>query len=254
MELAASSYLNGFSACAIVVVATIFGIRFMQRYRKEHKPLMLFVSLLGYQFVGLYLGPLFSFWSLIFTGSNISAPLYIQLSYTVAPLAFLNSLWLGFSIFAPQKKNIVIIIFGLSAIPFYIALFGFPNAMIGMDTDVAILNASGLMLDISLKSVLMGILALYILSGMLVLGTGFIRLRLKVGGAERKRATYLAIGAFLFGIAGILDSAVASDYIVIARIIMVTFLLVDYLGWWARITPKPAAPSFNIAINTAGIN
>ncbi len=252
--LADSTYLNGISAIAIVIVAIVFGIRFMQRYRRENKKLMLFVSLLGFQFVGLYLGPFVSFWSLVFNDANISATLYGQLSYTVAPLAFVNSLWLGFSIFAPAKKKLVLIIFGLSAIPFYIALFGFPNVMIGTETDVALLNASGLMLDISLKSVVLGILALYILSGMLVLGTGFIRLRMKVGGAERKRATYLAIGAFLFGIAGMLDTTVSSEFIVIARMIMVTFLVVDYFGWWARITPKPSSPILKAPINIPEIN
>ncbi len=226
----------------------------MQRYRREKKKLMFFVSLLGFQFVALYLGPFVSFWSLIFTGANIDPILYGQLSYTVAPLAFLNSLWLGFSIFAPQKKNMVLLIFGLSAIPYYIALYGFSAAMIGTETEVALLNASGLMLDIALKSVVLGILALYILSGMLVLGTGFIKLRLKVGGMERKRATYLAIGAFLFGIAGMLDTTISSEYIMLARMIMVTFLVVDYFGWWAKITPKPSSPILKAPINIPEIN
>lgn len=92
MELPVITYSNGLSAFAVALVATIFGIMFYLRYRKEKKYLMLFVSLLFFTFLGLYLGPVVTFWSLIFTGVNINSTLFAQLSYTVAPLALINSI------------------------------------------------------------------------------------------------------------------------------------------------------------------
>lgn len=125
--------------------------------------------------------------------------------------------------------------------------------MIREDIPVNTLNAAGLMLDVSYTSLMLGILSFYIWSAIILLGIGFLKLRFRVGGAERKRATYLSIGAFLFGFAGVLETWILPALIMVARIVMIMFLLFDYAGWWARITPKPGTPTFNASKKTSKI-
>ncbi len=241
MVLDFSTYLNGISGIAVAIVAGFVGVRFILNYRREHKKLMPYVSIVGFSFVGLYLGPIVTFWSLVFTGVNIDPVLYGQLSYMVAPVAIINAMWLGFSIFNPEKRKLAVEVFLIAGVIFYIAILGFPADMIQPDAAISVLNAEGRMLDISLKSVVFAILAFDILAVIFILAGGFYYLRPKISGIDRQRATYLCWGFLCFGIAGLLETAIATDYVVIARIIMITFLVLIYLGFSAKSTAEPEA-------------
>ncbi len=238
MVLPLSTYLNGISACAVAIVAGYMGVSFLLKYHREHKNLMPYVSILGFSFVGLYLGPLVTFWSLVFTGQNIDTLLYGQLSYVTAPIAILNGMWLGFSIFNPEKRKIAMYVFSIAAIVFYIALFGFPGDMMVSDAP-----AEGQMLDISLKSVVLVLLLFDIISVVLILDRGFYKLSRQITGVDRKRAINLFWGFIFFAIAGSLETVIATDFVVIARIIMMLFIVFVYMGFSAKATPEPEAPA-----------
>jgi len=256
MIIASSTLVNGISASIVDFLGFLMGVLFLIKYFREKKGLMPYVSFIGFTFMGLYLGPTVTFWSLVFTNANVSFVTYDQLSYVVCPIGFASMLYLGFSIFNPDKKNLAGIIYLATAVPYYIFLFGFPDAMVVINQScitsglsatqcVDTLNANGQMIDISLQSGQFILNLLYIISVLIFLGGGFYYLRLKIAGIDRQRATYLAWGFSCFAIAAIIENALGSYgdvYKIIARVIMATFLLLVYKGFSAKKAPDIQAP------------
>jgi hypothetical protein len=138
-------------------------------------------------------------------------------------------MWLGFSIFNPDRKKIVTGIFLLTIIPFYIFLFGFPSTQVVTNTI-----QPGDMIDIAFSPtipVLLGLMGLYIVAAVFVLGGGFLSLQRRISGVDRRRAIFVAIGLFCFGAGGSFEVLIASDYVVVARILIIIFLIFSYLGY-----------------------
>jgi len=246
MALADITLINGISIMAIGIVAAVIGVWFLLRYFLEKKKLLPFVSILGFCWVAQYLGPLTTFWSLVFTGQNIAPELYLQLSFTISPVAITNSIWLGFSIFAPKWRKLATIIFSASAVPYYIALYGMTSIMYKPNAPNVYLDANGLPLDTSLQSLLLWINIAYILTAMFILGVGFFLLRKKVTGSEKQRALFMGFAYMLFGIAAILETietyGEAVLYVlIVARILMAAYLVLVYLGFSSK-AAKDAAP------------
>ena len=226
-------------------IATFIAVRFLVRYFREKKSLMPFVSILGFCWVWNYLGPLITFWSLVITGANIDPKLYFLLSYTAGPIAILNAIWLGFTIFNPERKKKVFAVYLGTAVVWYIAQFGFSDSMFRTNGDMNQLNATGTMINIALDSVLIILGLFYIFSAIFVVGGGFYVLRKRITGVDRKRATYVSSAHILFGIASITEALLGSygDIIkIIARAMMATYLVLIYLGFSAKATAKPDAP------------
>jgi hypothetical protein len=248
LNLSISAYFNGISAIGVVVAAGVLGVGFLAKYIHEKKKLLPYVSIMGFSFVAFYLGPFTTFWSLVLYGVNINPILYTQLSYTVAPICVSDVMWLGFSIFNPDRKKIATGIFLLTIIPFYIFLFGFPS------TQVLTNNIQpGDMLDIAFSPtipVLLGLMGLYIVAAVFVLGGGFISLQRRISGVDKQRAIFVAIGLFCFGAGGSFEVLIASDYVVVARILIVIFLVFSYLGYrpiskLEQRTPHAVEPKIN---------
>lgn len=238
MTIETSTLVNGISACSIFIISVPFFIKFLIRYKRERKGLLPFVCILFITFPFFYLGPVVTFLSLIITSHNIPVLLYAQLSYTVAPIAITNTMYLGFTLFNPDKKKIAFYLFMLSAIPYYICLFGFPNQMIELSSSsVAALDNAGFMIDISIISVLFAINAIYILSMVFILTGGCYYLQQKITGFERKKIRYLACGYLILGLGFILENAIGSQgdlAKIAARILVLIAIFLFYFGFSSR--------------------
>ncbi len=92
------------------------------------------------------------------------------------------------------------------------------------------------MLDIQLASVVEYMVIGYIVCVVLILAINFYKIRPKLTGDMRRWATFLTIGFFLFAIAGILDTVLSSEFIVIARIIMALSVIYIYKGFYVKET------------------
>jgi hypothetical protein len=258
MTIAPSSLINGISACTVMALGVTIGISFLIRYSREKKGLMPFASFTGWSLFGFYLGPFVTFWSLILNRSNISFILYGQLSYAITPIAIVNAMWLGFSIFNPDRKKLAAGIYAATAVPYYIALFGFPQLMIVGNAScgalsagacLASLNGAGLMVDISLSSVMLALNAFYILSVFLILVGGFLTLRRKIAGEGQKRVTLLMLGFLFFGIAGLMENTLGDlgDIAkILARVVMAACAICVYLGFSAKGVKRERARFFKL--------
>ncbi len=201
----------------------------MIKYSHERKSLLPFAGLLGVVVGFFYLGPTTTFISLLFTESNITPTTYGLLSYSHVPFGIMAAMWLGFSIFNPDRRKRALSIFGASGVVYYIALIGWPNAMFtpGVNNPLEVL-------DIQLASVVEYMVIGYIACVVLILAINFYKIRPKLSGEPRRWATYLTLGFFLFAIAGILDAVLSSEFIVAARIIMALAVIYIYKGFYVK--------------------
>lgn len=238
MTIATSTLINGISACTIFTLSVIICVRFLVRYAHTKKNLLPFVGIMFLCFSGLYLGPVVTFFSIIIANQNISVTLYAQLSYSFSTFAISDVMWLGFTLFNPNRKKIVLCVYLLTGIPYFIALYGFPNQMIMLSaSSVSALNLAHKMINISLTSVLFALSAFYVLSFVFILTGGFYYLQRKITGFEQKKATYLALGYFILGIGFILEIALGDlgDLAkVSARVLVLIAISLLYIGFSTR--------------------
>ncbi len=230
------SYLNGLSAIVVLSLGIITFARIMVKYSHERKNLLPFAGILGVVVGFFYLGPATTFVSLIFTQTNITNTTYGLLSYSHVPLAICDAMWLGFSIFNPDRRKLAVSLFAASGVVYYIALFGWTDKMFtyGSGYDLACVPPNCEMLDIQLASVVEFMVIGYIACVVLILAINFYKIRPKLTSDMRRWATYLTVGFFLFAIAGILDTVLSGEFIVIARVIMALAVIYIYKGFYVK--------------------
>ncbi len=219
--------VNIITEIIVTIVTLVLGFSFLNRYRKTKKELMPYVALLGFLSAMFYLGPIASFISLLTTATNLDKNTVAFLSYSHMPALMVVAMYLGFSIFNPDQKKLGVFIFTCTAVPYWIALFGFPDVMIG---EVPV--ASGELIDITIQSVVLAILAVYILSSLIILGGGFYALRKRLDGKDKRKATDLCLAFVIFAMAGILE-ATTPIFAFIARILMIISYIFMYRGFSA---------------------
>ncbi len=227
MVLSPLTILNGVSAIIVSGLGFSIGIYFFLKYSRTKKPLLPVAGILFFCFFTLFLGLSISFIKLVAVGENIT---YIEMgliAYSAAPIEIMCTMYLGFELFKPNWKKSMLILYALSAIVFYIALWGFPSDMLGYNLP----DPSDL-LDISLRSVIMYMMIAYILSALIIIGWGFFTLRRRLeGGVEKTKVTYLGYGFVLFAIAAIIETIIPSQWVIIARVLMITAILLIYEGF-----------------------
>ncbi len=210
----------------VTAVTLIMGFSFLIRYIKMKKKLMPYVSGLGFLSALFYLGPIASFFTLLATGYNLDKNTVAFLSYSLMPLLIVDAMFLGFSIFNPDRTKLAVLIYACTAVPYWIALFWFPDVMI---IDV---TEPGELIDITMRSVLLVILVIYIFSSLLILGGGFWSLRKKIEGKDKRKATDLCLAFVIFAIAGILE-ATTPILALISRVLMLISYVFMYRGFSA---------------------
>ncbi len=228
---------NGFSATAIIITGYVIGARLLAETGKTKSKLIAWQALFAFSLGSFYLGTCVSFWLLIFVNQNIQ-PLELGaiLCYTIAPVGIATVMYIGFSMIKPKLARPVSIIYALTAIPFWLNLwFDWPEL-----SKVVILTGPSELIDIELLSWVNLLTAVYILSMILVLGTGFLILAKQSTGQIRKRSIYYAVGIIMFSIGGIIDSRFPLGiWMVVVRLFMVAAYLILYK---AMIPPKAAFP------------
>jgi hypothetical protein len=218
MTLSFLTYLNGITALLILGFAYFNGFRFLFLYWDQRKKLMPLISLLAFSMGSFYLGLTVSFSSLVLTGSNIDGILFGFLAYIHSPISITIAIFLAYDIFKPHLRNRMVIIFIVIDLIWWISFFGFPNKMINVEP-----SEPGMLRDISLKSVILVIAGIYILSAVGLLGGNFYLLRRQLKDRDQlghKKATYQAIGWVLFGIGALGDIFLVYYWVIIPRIIM----------------------------------
>lgn len=228
MALSFTAYLTGTSAVCIFLLGVFYWIRFLIYFRQDRsKKLTPFVGFLALFLGALYLGASVNFIGKLFWNIDIDLVLYGYLTYIHTPIGISLAMFLGYDIFKPKLKWRMLIAFLVVGVVYLIAILGWPEIMIeGTSPD------PNELVDISINSVVLVIVIVYILSCIFMLGINFIllgrRLDKKI---PQKKAYMLGIGWFLFGIAGILDSLLPLTLVILPRGLMFVGLILIFQGF-----------------------
>lgn len=222
-QITLTNYINISSAIAVLTIGIGIGIVSIVNFITKKKKLLPIVAIMGVSYGSFNSGPVYSFIYYMVNGTHPTIPV-IFLSVTLVPIAVTSSMYLGFNLFRPSKKNLVALIYGLTSIPFWILLYSG-----GFNTCAPY----GVMMDCSLKSFLLYITIFYIASVVLIIVPNIYKLAKKTNDAKIRGKLMKLVYGFLFFAIGITADAAAppTNLIMIFRILMATGLILLYMGF-----------------------
>ncbi|MHA1777144.1 MAG: hypothetical protein ACTSWC_10240 [Promethearchaeota archaeon] len=237
LALEVQTYIHGLTSWIIVLIGYTYWIVFMLKYFKVKKPLLPYVSMVGFCLGTFYLAPGITFLNLAFTGSNLDPTIYFWMSYVLNPVGTFLVVYLGFSVFQPKYKKYAGYAYFALWVAYWILLFGFPE----ISFEVV---PRGEVLDANLTGALRYITAFNILTVLVLISTGFFRLSLKMkkSGAPKadvQKLFMIGLGWLLFSIASVTDAIAPGSLIyvvLIGRLIMALSIFLIFQGF---MPPKP---------------
>jgi hypothetical protein len=151
----------------------------------------------------------------------------------MSPIAIAVAMYVGFSMIKPKLAKPVAWIYGLTGIPFWINLwFNIPVE----GSTFSLPNPAEDLIDIQLENWTLYGTAIYIISLLLILGSGFIWLAWHSIGEIKTRSRNYAIGIIVFSVCGIIESQFTLGlFTAVGRLVMFVGYIFLYL---AMIPPK----------------
>lgn len=230
-------HLDGITASIIILSSVIFGGLSFYNARKMGAKLLYYAGAMMI-FIGLFwLGPFVEYFFVLILDSHISPDyLYGWLSYTWVAPAVVVALYLGSELLAPDKKKLIVGVYGFLGIIFAVLIYLFPSAatepLLGtFEFDYPIPEGDLLNSSFNMTSPTFWLVALFLVTVLIFQGVGFALKAKQATGELRTKFTYLSIGFLVFVICGALDSVLDPGVAIgLVRIIMATFALWMYLG------------------------
>ncbi|TFG23993.1 MAG: hypothetical protein EU529_05695 [Promethearchaeota archaeon] len=230
------SWINGFSALALVSASFIFAFYFVYIYWKTKNNILLNGAILGIACAFGWMGITLSFLSVVIYGYNLPGlKLSVNiLSYSTMPIgsmAILNIAWE--MLLPPKHKKKVLMAIGIFSIFYYIVLFmTFNSAVVCPDVP------PGEIYDDWLSSEELPYYLIYVLiSGItIIFAIGILRFFKVVIGDLRKRAIWIIIATPIMGSCILLDTVIITDamfqdLLFIVRFLMIVSLFCTYKGF-----------------------
>jgi len=180
------------------------------------------------------LGPAVDFLIILFTGDNLKPYwLYGLLSYAWSAPITIFGLYIGAELILPKKKWIIVGIYSVLSIIFEILLFYYiltnPSSILVFPENPngeALLNTS-----IVTNSPVFILMLVFLISGLIFNGFGFLNKSLQSSGELKRKFLYLSLGWILFIVCGALDGlsdpGVWTFFIRTGTIISIVFM---YIG------------------------
>jgi hypothetical protein len=238
MVVSLIGFLDGVTASIIILSSTIFGILSFYNAKKLGAKLLYYAGLMMI-FIGLFwLGPFVDFLMVLFLNTNISPHyLYGWLSYLWVGPAVIVAMYLGAELLAPDKKKVIVIIYGIIGALFEVLIFLFPPYNEGAyGTFEFEPIAAGDLVNSSFQMAFPAfwIVAFFLISVLIFEGIGFAIKANQASGTLRKKFIFLSLAFIIFVVCGALDSILdvsrLGAAVGIVRIVMSTFALWMFLG------------------------
>jgi hypothetical protein len=225
-------YLDGLTALAVVLAGIIFGVLSFYKSIKLKATLLSVTGLATISVGFILLGPAVDLLVILITTDNLDPYwLYGLLSYSwTAPITIFG-LYIGSELLLPKRKWLIVALYTGLSIIFEIILFWFsfnsPEVIFRYsETTNELLNTS-----INPTSIAFILMLVFLISGLIFNGFGFLRKSLQSSGELKRKFLYLSLGWILFIICGALDGLVDPGiytfFIRFGLIISITFM---YLG------------------------
>jgi len=229
MALSELGYFNGITALSSMLLSMVIGIIFIYKSKKLGATLLMYAGLMVLTISGLYLGVSFDFLSYILTETNMDNRFGLRgiMSYAWVPIIILLALYLGTTIMEFKKKWLILAIYiGLAVIYEYFLIF---HANESFDFVYAVDE----LIDTSFNDFYPTfiLIVVFLLSGFLLDGIGFLIKAKQAVGVLRKKFLYLSFGTTIFVVCGAIESLLSGGIIiVVVRGGMISSAFLFYFG------------------------
>lgn len=232
--LSSIGLLDGLTALSVVLAGIIFGAYSFYKSIKLKARLLGVTGLATISVGFILLGPAIDLMVLLITTHNLEPYwLYGLLSYSwTAPITIFG-LYIGSELLLPKKKWLIVAIYGGLSVVFEVILFWFsfnsPEVIFLYHEDPSgnfLLNTS-----INPRSIAFILMLVFLISGLIFNGFGFLRKSRQSSGEIKRKFLYLSLGWILFIICGALDGLVDPGiYTFFIRFGLIISIIFMYLG------------------------
>ncbi|MFX1394590.1 MAG: hypothetical protein ACFFAH_13575 [Promethearchaeota archaeon] len=229
------TWLNGFSAFAIVCSAWIFVLISLYYYRKYKGKIFLNGILLGLAIAFGWTGITLSFLSVVFYSKNVPGlrSIISYFSYSTIPFGMLAIIIVSWDVAgAPYLKKIVLIGFIAFSIAYYIILIiTFPEAIVCPEVP------DGEIYDdwINPQAIFYYFVWIGIITTAIITGIGFNKFRKLTAGNVKKKSLFLIIATPVIGISILLDTVIFMEphvnFLFIPRFLIILGVYLIHLGF-----------------------
>jgi hypothetical protein len=228
-------WLDGLTATAVVSVGLLVGIISFYKAMKLKSTLLAITGFATISAGFILLGATVDLFYILITDDNLDPVwLYGLLSYTwTAPITIFG-LYIGAELLAPKRKILIVSIYAILSIIFEIIVFYYsltaPEVIYRLpETDpagTALLNTS-----MNPRSIAFILMLVFLISGLIFNGFGFLSKSRKAAGAIKRKFLYLSLGWIIFIICGALDGLFDPGiYTFFIRLGLVASIFFMYLG------------------------
>jgi len=227
--------LDGITASIIILSSVIFGALSFYNARKMGAKLLYYAGAMMI-FIGLFwLGPFVEYMLALLIENHLEPQIYGWLSYTWVAPAVIIALYLGAELLAPDKKKIIVGIYGVLGVIFAVFMYLYPLAeddpVLGTFTYDPIVEGGLLNTSFNTSSPTFWLVALFLITVLIFQGIGFALKAKQATGDLRRKFAFLSIAFLVFVICGALDSVLDPGVAIgFVRLVMATFALWAYLG------------------------
>jgi len=204
--------IDGITALLVVLFGMVFGLYFLYQGKKRNANQLLKLGVISMLAGLMFLGVCLDFLLVVFTDSNIDNSWGAAglLSYIwFAPLIVL-AMYIGSELHLPKNdkaERLILLIYLLLGIVFTVIIFLDPFSAFYFGYPEGYPNDPEALVDynINLTSIAGLLMAAMLFSVLLFLGVGTLIRGIKLTGDIKKRFILISLGAFCFGIFGILE-------------------------------------------------
>ena len=236
ISISTTSWLNGFSALALVCAAFIYAFYYVHYYRKTKNTLYVNGAILGFACAFGWMGITLSYLSVMQYGYNVPGIKQIvpYFSYSTIPIGSMAVLSIAWTmLMPPEHKKKVLIAVGIFCVFYYIVLYmTFSSAVVCPSVP------EGEIYDDWLSSEALPYYLVYalVLGITIIFAIGIIRFFKAVTGELRQRAIWIMLSTPIMGSCILLDTVVITgamfqDLLFIVRFLMIPAFFFTYLGF-----------------------
>ncbi|MFX1457416.1 MAG: hypothetical protein ACFFDB_18775 [Promethearchaeota archaeon] len=224
-------WINGITGTFSFLLATILGIGIIYQANKINARLLLLmgVNILISGFVWFQM--VCDFFSIIITNNNLLNPngLLGPFSFMWAPLAFPIALYIGAELFSLQKKMYIIIPFLILVIVFEIIIFIDPMGSF-VFVEPAFPGDDLIEIDIVRFGIPFILNYLFVITGLIFLGFGYLVKSIRSKGIIRKNLLLLSLGYILYVVFPLLAIFIQGYFVHLLRLGMASSFFFFYFG------------------------
>ena len=223
----------GTSETILVLLGVFYFFKFLRDYAIHKKKLTPLLAILALSLGSMHLGGSVAFFMKLVWEQDLDYITYGYLTYIAMPVGLTIAVYIGFEVFTPKLKWLMVGIHAALGIALLVAIIGWPE--IQMKEIVPNIDE---LVDANVRHTVGTIFTSYLVSAVLALGFNFLQIRSKMNKTEnmmRKKSLLLGVGWILWALGEFFAKGqfafIPIEYALIPNSVIFTSLMMIFLGF-----------------------